>query len=236
MSETEEHFISALCLPDNDTEFTNALGRFTPCFTEVYALGSAHICAIILCVVRLFYLTRSTLVHPRLSLSHTSKATHVLAMMASVINALIPLMQFNARLGGMETSFTTSTMPPVEAANYFLALVCWALMCAVLAVEYSWGVCRSKSWVVRFSSLFVFAGQCAKSVFSTFAFEKSRLSLNSLHHLSCDIIYTPQIPPLSLSPSSLLYLSLSSLLSSRLAFNFQIPLEHICDCADCISC
>lgn len=91
-------FVNSFCRPDQFDQWSkisNQLARFTPCFTDVIILTSAHIVMIVMCILRLRLLKA---LPPSKRYRANSRPVLVARVLGAAYCALIPILQLGARL------------------------------------------------------------------------------------------------------------------------------------------
>eukprot|EP00884_Botryococcus_braunii_P007542 jgi/Botrbrau1/1678/Bobra.116_2s0022.1 len=136
------------------------LGRFTPCFTDLVVLGLAHITAIILVSVRIAMLL-SRRQGPKFRLTKSARVVKITAVAASTGTLLVVLFQLNARIALDPSPLVKGKVAPFEWAGYAVSIVSWAAFVAVNAIELNCYI-LSRTWLVRFPIILIFAGELAK--------------------------------------------------------------------------
>lgn len=157
------HRTLAACRPPSSRSLRRrgpAAGRFTPCFTDIVVLGSAHLTAACLCAARLAQLLRRR--SPQFRLLGASRAAHAAAAALSGGCLLVVLFQLNARLAADPTPLVSGRAAPFEWASYSLGLLSWALFLAIFLLELAGRYSPVATCLWRFPVFLVLAGQVAK--------------------------------------------------------------------------
>eukprot|EP00897_Mesotaenium_endlicherianum_P007283 jgi/Mesen1/6583/ME000336S05803 len=149
-----EDFLVNFCRPrvDGVWKYTNSLGAYLPCFIDVVFLGLAYTVMAILSILRMKYLTYD-------SRRPETQPLEYAACVAAIICVLGPLGQLLAQfyvdaVGG-------DLLPPYEIFSRSLAVIAWTLAALTLTKETKSNA-RRGWWYMRFSVLFVIAGQLAR--------------------------------------------------------------------------
>ncbi|CAL8468910.1 g8451 [Coccomyxa elongata] len=156
-----DKFIDSFCDPQFVKEdFKGALGAFTPCFTDIVILGTAHVCAVLLTIARLLFVRRQCRYQPY-RLHGLARVMQCSAIVASLVCLLVELFQLNARIAADPTPLIQGDIAPFEWAEYALSAVTWLLFTVAFICELDRFV-PHRTWLLRFPILLIFAGEIAK--------------------------------------------------------------------------
>ncbi|CAK0780401.1 hypothetical protein CVIRNUC_005040 [Coccomyxa viridis] len=160
-SDLPEKFIDSFCDPRLvRDDFKGQLGAFTPCFTDIVILGTAHIVAILLVLARLAFILGGCRFR-RYRLQSVPRIMQGTAIAAVALCLLVELFQLNARIAADPTPLLDGDIAPFEWAEYALSIATWVVLLGDLIVELNCYV-KQRTWLVRFPILFIFAGEVAK--------------------------------------------------------------------------
>jgi len=143
-------FISSFCDETNAGAFDNLLAGYTPCFTDIVILGVARVAMILLTLSRIIHVISNRHSTELVGVVATLKrhGYHHIQLILSVLCALIPLLQLNARLGGDEAAnyyplgptvngTSTTAIAPYEYVNFSTAIAGWGLVAVAFCLEMS---------------------------------------------------------------------------------------------------
>eukprot|EP00892_Ulva_mutabilis_P008206 jgi/Ulvmu1/5758/UM025_0012.1 len=156
-------FVASFCTPDHyKNTFQNFLGGLTPCFCDVILLGSSHLMLLCLSLLRWSDLKPSRNRYRSVySIKGPARAAHRLAVFTCVALALIPLMQFNARLAQTISSKQYLPIAPYEIVNFIASTLSFAAAGFAINTEINTFV-PSATWLVRMPLVATFAAEVAK--------------------------------------------------------------------------
>lgn len=126
-------FINSFCRPDQFKEWSkisNQLARFTPCFTDVVILTSAHAVMIVMCILRLRILKR---LPPSGRYRPKARSIAVVKVLGAAYCALIPVLQLGARLSLAVNE--TQPLAPFEVSSPDLCSPLQAPLCNDKALQ-----------------------------------------------------------------------------------------------------
>eukprot|EP00927_Polykrikos_kofoidii_P085769 TRINITY_DN9414_c0_g1_i1.p1 TRINITY_DN9414_c0_g1~~TRINITY_DN9414_c0_g1_i1.p1 ORF type:complete len:1661 (-),score=279.42 TRINITY_DN9414_c0_g1_i1:84-4952(-) len=134
---------------DRGTQITSLpfLG-FTPCFEDVILLGCVHICLLVLCARRFYYIRRG----PKANLV-TSWPQHVKLCFAVPL-VFVPVFQMGGRFAQVE-GLVVRPVAQNEVFCFVLEFAAWACVVAVLTKEL-FTYAADGVWLFRFGFLFAF--------------------------------------------------------------------------------
>lgn len=166
-------FVDSFCDPEGaGHHFTNWLGPFTPCFTDIVVIGAAHALAIVCSLASL----HASLLDSRTSkyrLGTSDRRRHVAAAVLAGAALLVLALQLNARLAAHALPLVHGAAAPFEWAAYTLAALSWSLLVALFATHARAFAPASSPALWRFPPFLVLTGNLAKLRFVLQSEERS---------------------------------------------------------------
>jgi hypothetical protein len=144
-------FVSSYCDVGGGNDDTQsffdgfAFREFTPCVEDVVILGSVHVCFLLFGTLRLAQLLSPKLQESpfdRVNLRPASVWSHCVLLATNFVLFMIPLLQFNARLGASGVAGGMQ-LYPFEMWTYTLTAVAWAYSFILVALELKVGRFRA---------------------------------------------------------------------------------------------
>mmetsp|Transcript_7887 Transcript_7887/g.22525 ORF Transcript_7887/g.22525 Transcript_7887/m.22525 type:complete len:1670 (-) Transcript_7887:66-5075(-) len=161
-------FIDGFCRPDlSPYDFKNQLGAFTPCFIEVALLTPSYIAAVVMLLLRMYFLLKDP--SPKYKMLGSSRMIKISAVTASFACMSVPIMTLNGRLANsllpMGGEDPNASIAPYECIEYTFSILAWLLFSIVQIREVQFYL-RKNTWITRFPQILVLAANLAKAKFA----------------------------------------------------------------------